>query len=259
MNYRIVICTYKRHDVLKEKTLHYLKSCGISSSLIDIFVANQEEYEIYTENIPSNMYNNIIIGKETLHKQRNFVRQYYPQNTCLFNLDDDIERLEIVKNCKLEPIVAGLDKIIQYGFYLLKKNKTRLCGIYAARNQFFMSEDYSRGLYYCIGSCYWTINDKDHNLDVELEDKEDYERTIKSYLKYGHIIRLNNITAKTGYYTTKGGMQETRTEERVEKSGKYLIKKYPMLCEHNKARKEHFEVKFKKQKNNKKVRLNGIK
>lgn len=255
MKYRIVICSYKRQDVLKEKTLHYLISCGISPSLIDIFVANKEEFEIYTKNIPSNMYNKIYIGEETLHKQRNYVRQFYPQNTCLFNLDDDIERLEIVKNCRLEPITTGLDKIIQYGFYLLKKNNTRLCGIYAARNGFFMSEDCSSGLYYCIGSCYWTINDKDHNLDVDLEDKEDYERTIKSYLKYGFILRLNNITAKTGYYTTKGGMQETRTPERIEQSGKFLIKKYPMLCEQNKARKEHFEIRFKKQKNNHKIPL----
>ena len=50
-------------------------------------------------------------------------------------------------------------------------------------------------------------------------------------------------------------MQETRTPERIQKSGKYLIKKYPKLCQENKARKEHFEIKFKKQQNNKKVKI----
>lgn len=256
MNYRIAICSYKRSDVIQEKTLNYLKECNIPSDIIDVFVANKEEYEIYKKNISSPLYNKLIIGKETLHKQRNYVRQYYPPNTLIFNLDDDIEQLEQLKNCKLEKISDNLDNIIKYGFYLLKKEKTKLLGIYGARNHFFMSNDYSKGLYYCIGSCYWTINDKSPNIDVELEDKEDYERSIKSYIKYKHIIRLNNITAKTGYYTTKGGMQETRTPKRVEKSGKYLIKKYPLLCEHNTARKEHFEIKFKRQKNNKKIPLN---
>lgn len=255
MIYRIAIPSYKREDILKEKTLNYLKEANIPSSIIDVFVANKEEYEIYAEKIPSSLYNNLIIGEETLHKQRNFIREYYPQNTLLLNLDDDIEQLETSNGCNLIPIKENLSKIIEYGFYLLKKEKTRLLGIYAARNHFFMSNDYSKGLYYCIGSCFWTINDKDKLLDVQLEDKEDYERSIKSYLKYGHIIRLNNVTAKTGYYTTKGGMQETRTPQRVEKSGRYLISKYPNLCEENKARKEHFEVKFKRQSNNKKIPL----
>lgn len=255
MKYRIAIPSYKRHNILKEKTLRYLNECGIPSNIIDVFVANKEEYEVYTENIPSNLYNKIIIGKETLHKQRNYIREYYPKNTLLFNLDDDIEQLETANECQLDKISDNLNKIIEFGFHLLKKEKTKLLGIYGARNYFFMSNDYSRGLYYCIGSCFWTINDKDHKLDVKLEDKEDYERTIKSYLKYGHIIRLNNITAKTGYYTTQGGMQETRTPERIKKSGKYLIQRYPNLCEENTARKEHFEIKFKKQKNNKKVKF----
>lgn len=251
MNYKIAIPSYKRSDIIQEKTLNYLKECGIPSNIIDVFVANQEEYENYKKISPQT-YNKLIIGQETLHKQRNYIRQYYPDGTHILNLDDDIEQLEILKNKTLHPISKNLNHIIKYGFQLLKKEKTKLLGIYAARNHFFMSNDYSKGLYYCIGSCYWTINDKSHEIDVQLEDKEDYERSLKSYIKYKHIIRLNNITAKTGYYTTRGGMQETRTPKRIQESGKYLIKKYPKLCEQNKARKEHFEIRFKKQKNNSK-------
>lgn len=258
MKYKIAICSYKRPDIIQEKTLNYLKECGIPSSIIDVFVANQEEYDIYKEKVPSNLYNNLIIGMETLHRQRNFVRQYYHNGTHLLNLDDDIEQLEVLGNKSLKPISKNLNDIIKYGFKLLRKEQTKLLGIYAARNHFFMDNSYSKGLYYCIGSCYWTINDKSHEIDVKLEDKEDYERSLKSYIKYGHIIRLNNITAKTGYYTTQGGMQETRTPKRVQESGKYLIKKYPALCEQNKVRKKHFEIKFKKQKNNKKISLRGV-
>ena len=253
MKYRIAIPSYKRHDVIPFKTLKYLQECNIPSDIIDIFVANENEYEIYKDNVPEEMYGNLIVGEETIHRQRNFIRRYYPEYTLLFNLDDDIDEMQRLKKDKLVKITNDLDKVIKNGFKLLKKEKTRLGAVYPVKNAFFMSNSYHTGLFYCIAGCCWTINDKSPLLDLELDDKEDFERSIKCYLKYGKIVRLDNITLKTVYYGTHGGLQESRTPERIRKSGQYLIKKYPQFCEENKARKKHFEVRFKKQENNKKI------
>ena len=254
MKYRIAIPSYKRHDVIGEKTLKYLKECNIPNDIIDVFVANEEEYEIYKNYVPKELYGNLIVGKETIHRQRNFIRQYYPEYTYLFHLDDDIDELQILKNGELEKVTTELDKIIQFGFYLLKKENTRLGALYPVKNAFFMDYSYHTGLYYCIAGGCWTINDKSKLMDVVLDDKEDFERSIKAFLKYGKVVRLDNVTIKTVYYGTHGGLQETRTPERIRKSGEYLIEKYPHLCEENKARKKHYEIRFKKQKSNKKIR-----
>ena len=44
---RFAIPTYKRYKALGEKTLKTLDKFGIDKDVIDIFVNNQEEYEIY--------------------------------------------------------------------------------------------------------------------------------------------------------------------------------------------------------------------
>lgn len=254
MDYRIAIPSYKRADIIQKKTLKYLQKCNIPHTIIDIFVANKNEYEEYKKSIPNNLYNNIIITEVGLDKARKGIRDYYPAGANVFHLDDDIECLQLLRNKELIEITE-LDKYIKFGFKLMRKERTKLCGIYAVQNHFFMDNSYSKGLYFCVGSCYWQINDKDPYLDLICDEKEDYQRTIKSYIKYGSVLRFNNITAKTDYYITKGGMQENRSLDKIDEIGKYLIKKYPQYVRKNTSRKKRFEILFKRQKKNVKVKL----
>ena len=252
MEYRVAIPSYKRVNIIQERTLNYLHQCNINPKWIDIFVANKEEYEQYKTNIPKELYKDLIIAEVGLDNARKKIREHYPQGMNIFHLDDDIECLQILKNNQLIKITE-LDKYIRFGFKLMRKERTKLCGIYAVQNHFFMDNSYSKGLYFCVGSCYWQINDKDPFLDLICDEKEDYQRTIKSYIKYGSVIRFNNITAKTDYYNTKGGMQEDRSLDKINSIGNYLIKKYPQFVRHNTTRKKRFEILFKRQKNNRKV------
>ena len=64
VNYIVAIPTYNRQDVLERKTLQTLMDGGVSKNRIYIFVANKEEYKLYEEAIPKNMYKEIIIGKK---------------------------------------------------------------------------------------------------------------------------------------------------------------------------------------------------
>ena len=259
MNYRIAIPSYNRSDILFEKTLSYLKECGVDNSIIDVFVANEEEYEIYKEKIPREYYGNLIIGLEKLYRQRNFITNYYPNNQPLVCLDDDVTELRVLgKDGELRKVIDDFKSIVEYGFHLMRKHSTTLCGIYAVDNPFFMNKTLSVGLYFCVGVFYLTFNDKSQNMQLTITNKDDYERTIKTYLKRGKVIRFDNITVKTNYYTERGGLQATdeRTSEEIYKAGKYLIRKYPQLCEENTGRKgKYFEIKFRKQKGNKKIKL----
>ena len=66
-------------------------------------------------------------------------------------------------------------------------------------------------------------------------------------IRFDSGLRVNNIAIDTNYYKMKGGMQITRTKERVMASGLYLLNKYPNHCKVNniKKNKEFFEIKLK--------------
>ncbi len=254
MDYIIAIPSYQRAETLQEKTLQTLQNCNIPSKKINIFVADKKEYQTYQETLHPQTYNKIIIGKPTLHQQRNYIRQYYPENQKILYLDDDIKEILILnkKQQKLDPFTK-LDQLTKLAFKLCKKYHTTLHGIYPVKNHFFMSNSINKGLYYIIGCMYWNINKHNPNLQVTIEDKEDYERTIKEYQTNKAVLRFNNITVNTNYYTEPGGMQVTRTPTRITKSAHYLYQKYPQLTEINKQRKKHTEIKFKKQPCNTKI------
>lgn len=252
--YVIAIPSYKRAETLKNKTLRILQEQKIPKNKIFIFVADKDEYKIYKKTLPK-YYNKIVIGKVGMGAIRNFITDYFEEGRKIFNMDDDISdfihltKEKDVKNNKKQESESfkegDLDKFIKIGFKECEIRNMSLFGIYPACNPYFMKERITTELKYIIGSCWGCINDK--NIKVSLDDKEDFERTIKFYLKDKGVIRFEYITVKSSYYKEKGGMQETRTYERILKSSNYLVEKYPELCKLYMGKKSGYpEIRFKK-------------
>lgn len=231
MTYNIAIPSYKRDKTVKIKTLKVLEKYKISPKKVTIFVANEEEKDKYTKTLSDCQYKNIVVAKPTLCAARNFIRSYYNEGDMVLNLDDDLERVLYRVDSKTLVDVEDFEKdVIFRGFDSLVDSKSKIFGIYAAANPMFMSNKIDRGLYYIIGSLWGIINSHDPDLYLTLEDKEDFERTLQYYVKYGEVTRLNDITVKSKYYTEQGGLQETRTPERILESAQFLESKYPDLC-----------------------------
>ena len=254
-DYVIAIPSYKREKTLRDKTLKVLQQYKIPKEKIFVFVANQEEYEKYKATIPP-YYNKLVIGIVGMGNIRNFITDYFPEGKKIFNMDDDIsgflrltkDKTATSKGESRKFKGVELDKFIKKGFAELVKNKFSLFGIYPASNPFFMKKRATHDIRYIIGSCWGVINDK--TLKVTMDDKEDFERTIKHYMKYGGVIRFEDVTVISGYYTEKGGMQETRTKERVLKSAKLLVERYPDLATlYLKKKSGYAEVKLKDKEN----------
>jgi hypothetical protein len=243
MNFRIAIPSYKRSETIRKKTLHYLLDlCNVDASRIDVFVASEEEYKDYKYLEEEGI--KVIIGVPTLRSQRNFITNWYNKNDFILNMDDDVELIYRKDGDGIKPFY-NLDLIVKTGFNHCIKNKTKLFGICAVSNGFFMKENISTNLKYIVG-CFWgQIIDKDISLLIELEDKEDFERTIKYYDKFRKVVRLDMFSPKTAYYKESGGMQETRTDERVDWSAHWLIQRYPQYCSLNETKKsKHTEIKL---------------
>lgn len=245
--YKIAIPSYQRVDVFQTKTLAYLKKTNINLDNVYLFVANEKEKEAYA----ILGLKNIIVGIETIRAQRNFIRHYFQQGEMIFSLDDDITGIYKAVSVKDLVLVTDLDGLIKKGFELSQKIQTKLWGVSAVKNGFFMyGKKPSHELRYIVGACFGQIIDHDTSLSQTIDDKGDYERSILYYIKFGSVLRFNNIAIETNYYKTTGGMQVTRTKERVKASGMYLLNRYPQYCQRNtsKKNKEFFEIKLKHKK-----------
>jgi hypothetical protein len=235
-DYVIAIPSYKRHHALKQRTLRVLDEGLVDFNKIHIFVADDEEYTLYHDLFPEY---NIILGYRGLKEQRNFILDYFPLNTKIISIDDDIESIEIFNSMdnRLHKI-EDLDYLFKKCFEDCEREKCNLFGFYPVRNAYFMKETFSTDLKFIIGSCYGFINKR---LYQSISEKDDYERSILFYLRDKKVLRYNYITIKTKYYKNNGGLQtfKNRFEEQLE-AVKILLLRYPELVKRKKSFKSGF-------------------
>jgi hypothetical protein len=120
--YRIAIPSYQRAETLRDKTLAYLKRCGIEPSMVDVFIATDEEKAVYREVVPEV---NLIVAVIGMTPVKNFISSYYPKGTEVLHMDDDIETLLEKKGNKLVEF-KEIDKLAQFGFTQCRKAGTTL-------------------------------------------------------------------------------------------------------------------------------------
>ena len=206
---KFAIPTYKRHDIIQERTLALLEKFKIPRKQIYIFVANQEEHELYTNtiNCGTEKYK-IILGEEKLFNQRNFITKYFKEKTKIINLDDDIKNLQILENSVLRDITLQEFKYyICKAFKLCIEHKAYIWGIHQTSNPYFMRDSITFDFSFIVGFFWGCINRHLPELTISMDIKEDYERTVKYWLLDKTVVKINNLCANTNVYMTKGGLQ----------------------------------------------------
>jgi len=249
--YVIAIPSYKRSDIIQTHTLAVLNRHKIKPEFITIFVANQEEYDIYKSTLPSFLYNNIVIGQLGLKNQRNFISEYYPGGKYIVEMDDDIKSImQLVVKRKNESMkirqksqkstttikktvkpIEDLDAFIRRAFEMCTESNIFLWGVYPLVNPHFMTYKITTDLRFIVGPMWGMINRHRKDLQLTVDEKENSERTLQFWTADGAVLRFNNVGIETKYYKNKGGMQDegkNRKEEAL-KSVYYLNKMYPNL------------------------------
>ena len=218
--YHIAIPSYKRHQTIAKKTLATLKRYSIDLSNVSVFVV-EDEYDLYKQTCPDVQ---IIIGKLGLHNQRSFINSYFPAGSAVVFLDDDIEDFFFLEKDSLT-----IDEVFKRGFDTCKKEGCRLWGIYPVANRFFMDSGYSLSLAYIIGSCYGLLLDSPE-AEFDRGDKEDVFRSCQYFSADKKVIRFKDVSVKSKYYTEKGGLQETRTQETNLLACQKICTLFPSFC-----------------------------
>jgi len=244
--YVLAIPSYHRENTLKNKTLRVLQEYKIDPQKIIIFVADKGQEKVYRETLDKSTYNKIVVGRPGIKNIRNFMPRYFPEGQHILYMDDDINHIYDTinngdirnkKDNKQIPL-KNLKDFINTAFTLSEKNGIHNWGVYPANNPFFMkprrpdNSHIGTKLSFVIGFMSGVINHR--KTDVRTTDeKEDYERSIRYYLKDNGIMRFNNITCATRCYKEPGGMENERSVKRSAVSSNHLIKLYPNLCSLN--------------------------
>ena len=255
--YIIVIPSYNRPELIQKKTLALLNKHNIDSTLINIFVSDKEQYDLYKDKIPSSLYNNLIIGVKGLKNQRNYINNYYPEGYHIVQMDDDIDKIvQLVSKRKSSRkssrksirkssrnssrkssiyksliSIEDLDTFIKKAFNKCKTNGIFLWGVYPLANAYFMTDTTTTDLRFIVGPMFGMINRHRPDLQLTLDEKENSERTLQHWVIDKKVLRFNNVGIETKYYKNKGGMQNEGKDRKEEalKSVIYLHNKYPSI------------------------------
>lgn len=212
MDYQIAVPSYKRPHFLVSQTIQTLKGLGSDLSNVTVFVANPEEKAIYTAASQTvGLSLNIVVGVPGLLAQRVWYNtQYYSSDTKILNLDDDIAGLfQKTPDNKVVPYSGTLDEMVRAGFETCDEHGARLWGIAAALNGYFLKNTTTVGLRYVCGIFHGSYAGDDVLCGgdrVQESSGEDFETTLRSFKKYGKVVRLDGYAPKTKYFA-EGGIQ----------------------------------------------------
>lgn len=234
----IAIPSYRRAETLRDKTLKTLQEYKVPRDRIHVFVANKEEHAAYKATLDPTTYGHIHIAEPGMAAVRNYITRFFPIGKPIFNIDDDIRGfIEYSDGARRnERPLRDLVGLITDGFRDARRSGYRLFGFYPVANGYFMKPGHTTDLRYIIGAV-WGIINPGKILTVTIDDKEDYLRSVIMYLLDGGVIRYNNVAPVSAYYKEPGGMQETRTMDRIRTSAEAMVRAFPDLVTINLTKK----------------------
>ena len=224
---QIAIPSFRRADTIFEQTIASLIRSGANLADVTVFLSDPDEHEAYVRGTGGMV--TIVDSVPTKSKNVTRILNYYPKDTEILFVDDDIKAFEKLSKDGKRLVESNLD-FAKKGFELCRKLGTSTWGIYAARNAFFMKPRISRGLFLQVGSCWGLINTGTDAHHVLTDEKDDYRRGFQLFAEEGGLIRFDYITVNTAYYKQPGGMQEKRTDKIIERAAKILAEDYPDYC-----------------------------
>ena len=235
LEYRIAIPTYQRAK--KQKTLKYLEDIGMPKGRIVMSVQNKKDYEDYvSEGIRDRVGELIFKEGEYLPHNRNALMEHFNIGEKMIMLDDDITMIHKLDGNGFADVdtLDGFNHIVELGFALCAKYRTRCFGLYNVDNAYFMKNNYSERAI-TIGTFMGLIVGKER-FCTEIMTKGDFEYCCQMIEKTGRSIRLNNYSTRAGHFDADGCANARKDPERYRKDAEWLANRYPTLLKINKKK-----------------------
>ena len=235
----IAIRTAKRIDTIEQHTLKLIDEQGLPYPVY-IFCPEDEKREYLKKY--KGKYRITNGGSEGTHLCNQKIVDYFAGNKKIVQMDDDIKGF--LEWDGKQFITGDLQDYIEEGFRLCEENGFKLFGFYPVKNGYFMKDlpAVSKGLQFCMGGIHGFINDK--SLRTTDNYRDDYERCILNYKKFGGCIRFNYCKADNIIYVNEGGQAKSRTIDNMKASTDYMVNTYPEYCAVKKCKSKFPEIKI---------------
>lgn len=215
----IAIPSYKRANSISKKTLKFLQVSNYPVDRIHIFVANEEEFQDYKRLVSEDLYGEIIVGVKGLMEQRNFISSFYKEDEIIIQMDDDV--------ITIKSSISFLT-LVEIGVNSLYGRTSGLWGVLPNDDGRRFKDATTKHLTHILGSFFIVRNHR--NIKITHTEKEDMERSILYFRRYGEVLRYQNAGVATTYRKGTGGLQITDRVDTMKAGIQNLITQYPEYC-----------------------------
>jgi len=238
MSFKVAIPSYRRSDVIMDKTLATLRRGGVAICDIYIFVTDDEQAAYQKE---CTGYQ-IIVGLKGLVQQRAFIQGFFSEHDTIVMMDDDIEQIYRPVNSKTKEEILDLPGLFHLMNLRMKSEDVSICGVYPCSNLKFAlgNPEITTDFRYLVGAFYLIRNLKLPEVQLDARgdpgSHEDKIRTIKYYQKEGKTLRYNRVQIKTKYFA-KGGLDSPNRLKQHAIDAEALCLRFPLHLRLQKTRK----------------------
>lgn len=216
-DFEVAIPTYRRPDYI-HKTL--LMFSGIPKNRIHVLFANEEERESYSLDAG---YNQVVTAPGLVASRQKAQEEYFDEGDRVLWCNDDVRKIE--RKAGNGRSIARVEEVAAEGFSLA----TELWGIYPLANGMFMRDKANTGLSFIVGCFYGIVNRRGvtYSRIVHGAYKEDYERSLRYFNRFGSVARLEYFAPATTYYNAKGGYAGIRNYQDTLDNVNGLLAEFP--------------------------------
>lgn len=205
IDYQIAIPSYDRAEVCQTKTLATLREMGVDADRVTVFVADEAEKEIYDQQFNGDW--RTVVAELGIFKARRFINAHYAEGTRILSIDDDMKGFIEKRGKSTQPYLGTITDLAQEGFAHCEAAAGKLWGIHPTENGFFMKDYTVVGLRYIGAGMFGSYAGDPVFLGRRPQQSsgEDFETSLRSFLMYGKVVRLEYLGWSTANFA-KGGI-----------------------------------------------------
>lgn len=205
MSIEIAIRSYRRADILSQKTLPYVLDGGVSPDQITLFVANDHEESRYRQQV-GHLVDRYVQTGVGAREAFNGVIDHYGEGDRVLMLDDDLDAIVCKTGENSTKMVGDIPAMAREGFRFARRAGSPVWGVYPTHNAFFMRRGVDIGLRkLCHATLGFTV--REGLPRIELSEMHEQEWSIKCWEAYGKVVRLAYYAPKTTAFRYSGGLQ----------------------------------------------------
>jgi hypothetical protein len=222
----VIACrSYQRPQAIVKKTWTMLRDNNLLNRLY-IFVANQEEYDLYSKALEGKAYAGLVIGEKGGANAIRAICRYFPVGKRILFIDDDQELFFTMTDPDggIENYRENLKTYIDEGFHDIDIHGYGSFTFSYMTNKYWLEGKPHKEFrpYLIAGCCFGCRNDLELITTIN-SNKDDLVRTCRFIDRYGGTLLFWRAGFRTKFAKNPGGLYDERRDEHTGDHNRRMI------------------------------------